>query len=61
MSKGVYNCIFLSILLIDSTFKMGKSYFFKGIFKMMQIHYQKKRIKKYISNDVEISSDDSEG
>ena len=46
MSKGVYNCIFLSILLIDSTFKMGKNYFFKSIFKMMQIHYQKKKDKE---------------
>ena len=48
---------FLSVMLIDFVFKIGKSY--PQLFLEECKYLVKKKINKYISDDYEICSDDS--
>ena len=48
MPKESSHCICLSVIFWDSVFKMDETL------------PRKKKIKKYINNDLQISSDDSE-
>ena len=40
--KEVSHCISLSVILIDSAFKMGKNYSPRVFFRRMQVHFQRK-------------------
>ena len=56
-SKEGFHCICLSVILIDSIFKIGKTYypqvFYKHIFK-------EKEVTRHITEDLEISPHDSD-
>ena len=60
LSKEDSHCICLSVISVDSIFKMGKRIFFSSVFRRIKYIIQEKKINKYINNGLEISSDDSE-
>ena len=56
--KECSHCIFMSVILFDSIFKISKNYH-PQVFQKNANTVSKKKINKYINNDQEISSDDS--
>ena len=57
--KESSQCIYLSVILIDSVFRRGKNYYplvFSEEFKYL---IKEKKMPKYITGDVEISSDEN--
>ena len=53
-------CICLSVILIDSVFKMGRNYLPQEFLEECKYIVKEKMIDKYINNDLEISCDDSD-
>ena len=60
MPKESSPCICLSIVLIDSVFKMGKKYYPPVFLEECKYIVKEKRATKYINEDLEISSDSNE-
>ena len=51
-------CIFLSIILIDSVFGTGKTYYPQVFLEECKCIVKEKKMPKYITDDLEISSDE---
>ena len=59
MPKKGSNCIYLSLVLIDSIFKMGKNYYTQVFLEECKYTVKEKEVTRYIAEDTEISSDHS--
>lgn len=53
-------CICASVLLIHSVFKIGKTIIYKCFWKNVNTLSRKQKIDKYISDDLKVSSHDSD-
>ena len=60
MPKEGSHCICLSKILIESVFKIGKSYYPQMPLEKCSYIAKEKKMPKYITDNVEISSDDSD-
>ena len=60
MPKEGSHCICLSSILIESVFKIGKSYYPQMLLEKCSYIAKEKKMPKYITDNVEISSDDSD-
>ena len=60
MPKEGSNFISLSMVLIDSVFKMGKNYYPQVSLNEYKYNVKEKEITEYINEDLEISSDSDE-
>ena len=60
MSKGSSYCIFLSVMLIDSVFKIRKNNYPPAFLRECEYMVKEKKINRHIEDDREISSDDSD-
>ena len=60
MPKEGSNFISLSMVLIDSVFKMGKNYYPQVSLKEYKYNVKEKEVTEYINEDLEISSDSDE-
>ena len=58
--KKVSHCIWLSSILIESVFKMGKNYYPQMLLEKCSYITKEKKMPKYITDNVETSSDDSD-
>ena len=50
----------LSVILLDSVYRAGKTYYHEVFLEECKCIVQEKKILKYIINDIEISSDSNE-
>ena len=53
-------CIYLSVILIDSVYKKDKNYYPQLFLGKCKYVVQEKRMSIFISDNIEISSDDSD-
>ena len=53
-------CICLSVLLIDSVYRTGKNYYRQVFLEECKYAVKEKMIPEYITDDIEIFSDDSD-
>ena len=53
-------CICLSIILIDSVHRTGKNYYAQVFLEECKYVVKEKQTPEYITDDIEISSDDSD-
>ena len=60
MPKEGSCCICLSIILIDCIFEIGKNYYPQVFLEECKCNIKDKKINKYISDDLEVTSDDSD-
>ena len=60
MPKEGSHCICLSNILIESVFKIGKSYYPQMPLEKCSYIAKEKKMPKYITDNVKISSDDSD-
>ena len=60
MPKEGSHCIFLSVVLIDSVFKMGKNYYPRVFLEECKYIVKEKKLTRNITGDLEISSDSDE-
>ena len=60
MPKEGSRCICLSVVLIDSVFKMGKNYFPRVLLEECKYIFKEKEVTRHITEEVEISCDHSE-
>ena len=60
MPKEGSHCICLSNILIESVFKIGKSYYPQMLLEKCSYIAKEKKMPKYFTDNVEISSDDSD-
>ena len=60
MPKEGSHCICLSKILIESVFKIGKSYYPQMLLEKCSYIAKEKKMPKYITDNVKISSDDSD-
>ena len=58
MSKEGSHCICLSVILIDSVFKLGKNYYPQVFWKQCRYVVQENKIAKFKDDELEISSDE---
>ena len=58
MPKVGFQYIFLSVILIDSVFRNGENYYLKSFQKNVSTFPKKKKTPKYITSNLEISSDE---
>ena len=57
--EGVY-CVFLSIILIDSVFKMDNCYYPQMFSEKCKYVAKEKKTSDFIDEDIELSSDESD-
>ena len=57
--EGVY-CICLSVVLIDSVFKIGKNYYPQVFLEEFKSIVKEKELTRHITENLEISSDSHE-
>ena len=60
MRKERSHCICLSVILIDSAFRMVENYYPQVFLEECKYIVKKKAVTKYINEDLEIPSDDSD-
>lgn len=60
MPKGSSHCISLSVILINFVSKMGKNYYPQLFLEKWEFIAKEKKTSRYINNDLETSSDDSD-
>ena len=60
MSKEDSHCICLSVILIDSVFEMGTKYYPQVFSEECKYIVKEKKVTRYITEDLEISSDESD-
>ena len=60
MPKEGSHCICLSSISIESVFRMGKNYYPQMLLEKCLYMAKEKKMPKYITDNVEISSDDSD-
>ena len=60
MLKKDSHCIYLSVVLIDSVFKMGKNYYTQVFLEECKYTVKEKEATRNIAEDFEISSDHSD-
>ena len=60
MSKEDSHCICLSVILIDSVFEMGTKYYPQVFSEECKYIAKEKKVTRYITEDLEISSDESD-
>ena len=58
--KEGFQCICLSVILIDSVFRTGKNYYPQVFIEECKYVVKEKKMHEYITNDIEIFSDDSD-
>ena len=58
--KEGFQCICLSLILIDSVFRTGKNYYPQVFIEECKYVVKEKKMHEYITNDIEIFSDDSD-
>ena len=51
---------YLSIILIDSVFRIDKNYYTQAFLEECKYAFKKKKMTKYITDDIEISSDEED-
>ena len=54
------HCLCLLVILIDFVFKMGKNYYQQVVLEECKYIVKEKKISKFITNELEISSDESD-
>ena len=54
------HCTFLSVILIDSVLRTGNNYYPQVLLEEFKYVVKKKKMPEYITNNIEISSDDSD-
>ena len=59
MPKEDSHRVCLSVILIDSTLKMGKNYFLQVFLEDFELIQKVKKVIRYITDDLEVSLDDS--
>ena len=59
MPKEGSHCIFLTLMLIDPAFKIGKNYYLQVFLKEYKCIVEEENVIRFITDDLEISSDDS--
>ena len=57
--KG-FHCVFLSVMMLGSVFKMGKNYFPQVFLEECKYIVKEKKMRKFINDDLGISSDESD-
>ena len=60
ISKEDSECIYLSIILIDSVYKNDKIYYPQVLWEECKYVFKRKKTSKFIIDDIEILSDDSD-
>ena len=60
MPKEGSHCICQSVVLIDSIFKMGKSYYSQVLLKECKYIVKEKKVTRIITEDLQISGDSGE-
>ena len=60
MPKEGSHCIFLSVVLIDFVFKMGKNYYLQVFLKQFKYIVKEKEVARNITEDIKISFDNSD-
>ena len=55
MRKEDSHCIYLSVILIDSVFKMGKNYYPQVFLEEGKYIVKERKVQKFIYNDLVIS------
>ena len=60
MPKEGSHCICQSVVLIDSVFKMGKSYYSQVLLKECKYIVKEKKVTRIITEDLQISGDSGE-
>ena len=60
MPKEGSHCICLSSISIESVFRMGKNYYPQMLLEKCSYIAKEKKMPKYITDNVKISSDDSD-
>ena len=60
MPKEGSRCIFLSLTFIDYAIKKGKNYCTQEFLEGWKNIVKEKQISRYVNNDLEVSSDDSD-
>ena len=55
MRKEDSHCIYLSVILIDSVFKMGKNYYPQVFLEEGKYIVKERKVRKFIYNDLVIS------
>ena len=50
-------CIFLSVIFIDSIFRTGKNYYTQVFLEVCKFVVKEKKVPEYITDEIEISSD----
>ena len=56
--EKVLNVFFLSVILIDFVFRIGNNYHPQVFFKEFKYAFKENKMPEYITNDIEISSDE---
>ena len=51
---------YLSIILIDSVFRIHKNYYTQALLEECKYAFKEKKMTKYITDDIEISSDEED-
>ena len=54
------HCLCLLVILIDFVFKMGKNYYQQVLLEECKYIVKEKKISKFITDELEISSDESD-
>ena len=60
MPKEGSQFIYLSVILVDSDFRTGKNYYPRVFLEECKYVVKEKKMPEYITDDIEISSDDSD-
>ena len=60
MPKKGSHCICQSVVLTDSVFKMGKSYYSQVLLKECKYIVKEKKVTRIITEDLQISGDSGE-
>ena len=60
ISKEGSYCICLSVILIDSVYRKDKNSYLEEFLEECKYAVQEKKMSKFITDDIEISSDDSD-
>ena len=58
--KDDSQCIFLSVILIDSVYRKDKNYYPQVFLEECKYVFKEKKMSKFITDNKEISSDDSD-